>query len=34
VEDEDLTPDHFNSISRIIEYIDGKQKGAGVSAGD
>jgi acyl carrier protein len=33
VDDDDLTPENFNSISRIVAFIEEKQKSAGVSAG-
>ena len=32
VADEDLIPEHFNSIGRIAAYIETKQKNTGVSA--
>ena len=32
VADEDLIPEHFNSISRIAAYIETKQRNIGVSA--
>jgi acyl carrier protein len=32
VEDEELTPEHFNSIGRIGAYIQNKQKEAGMPA--
>ena len=32
VADEDLTPEHFNSISRIVAYVRSKQRRASASA--